>query len=279
MPDSPCFIAIASGKGGVGKTWLAITLSHALTRAGHHVLVLDADLGLANVDVQLGLVAKVDLGSVISGRTTVSGAVTRHGPTGIDVVAGQSGSGALSGLPSESLDILLAQVRRETAGYDAVLVDLGAGLDRIVRRIAAWSDLLLVVATDEPTSLTDAYAVLKLHFIDRPEGHPEIVINQAQSTAAGRQTYSTLRRACEAFLHREPPLAGVIRLDPKVRDAIRHQTPLLLRHPNCPAAQDVEALARKCLETRPMRNRNVGVFDVSTSNEVTPPRAPTLPTI
>jgi flagellar biosynthesis protein FlhG len=269
MPDSPRFIAIASGKGGVGKTWLAISLSHALTRAGLHVLVIDADLGLANVDVQLGLVPKVDLGSVIFGRTDVAGAITRHCPTGIDVVAGQSGSGALSGLLAERLDMLLTQIRRETAGYDAVLVDLGAGLDRTVRRIAAWSDLLLVVATDEPTSLTDAYAVLKLQFVDQPDGHPEIVINQAQSTAAGQQTYSTLRRACKAFLHREPPLAGVIRLDPKVRDAIRHQMPLLLRHPNSPAAQDVEALAHKYLEGWSRAGRCVTDFYAPTLNGAT----------
>ena len=128
--------------------------------------------------------------------------------------------------------------------YDVVLLDLSAGIDRTVRRIAAWSDRLLVVATDEPTSLTDAYAVLKLQTADRPDGDARIVVNQAQSTAAGQQTYATLRRACAAFLHREPPLAGVIRHDPKVRDALRRQTPLLLRHPNSVAAQDVEALAR-----------------------------------
>jgi flagellar biosynthesis protein FlhG len=249
MPsDSPRFIAIASGKGGVGKTWLSITLSHALARAGLRVLLFDADLGLANVDVQLGLAPRLDLGSVISGRTTVAGAVTRCGDAGFDVLAGQSGSGALSGLSAENLGALLTRVRDETTEYDAVLVDLSAGVDRTVRRIGAWSDVLLVVATDEPTSLTDAYAVLKLQNLDRPDGSPRIVVNQAQTIAQGRQTYSTLRRASVAFLRREPLLAGVIRQDAKVRDAIRHQTPLLLRHPNCAAAQDVEALSRNCLE-------------------------------
>lgn len=247
LPDRPRFIAIASGKGGVGKTWLAITLSHALTRAGLRVLLFDADLGLANVDVQLGLTPRSDLGFVISGRTNVAGAITRHDGIGLDVLAGRSGSGALSDLGTESLELLLTQLRAETTEYDAVLLDLSAGIDRIVRRLAAWSDLLLVVATDEPTSLTDAYALLKLHTFDRPDGNARIVVNQAQSAAAGQQTYATLRRACMAFLDREPPLAGVIRQDPKVRDAIRRQTSLLLRHPNCTAAQDVEALARACL--------------------------------
>jgi flagellar biosynthesis protein FlhG len=106
----------------------------------------------------------------------------------------------------------------------------------------------LVVLTDEPTSLTDAYAVLKLQTIDQTDGNAEIVVNQAQSASAGQQTYATLRRACMAFLDREPPLAGVIRRDPSVRDAIRRQTSLLVRHPNCNAAQDVESLAKGLLD-------------------------------
>ncbi len=248
MPvDRPRFIAIASGKGGVGKTWLAITLSHALTRAGQRVLLFDADLGLANVDVQLGLTPRLDIGSVISGRTNVAGAITRHDIIGLDVLAGRSGSGVLSDLSAENLALLLTRLRAETTLYDIVLLDLSAGVDRTVRQIAAAADLLLVVATDEPTSLTDAYALLKLHTSDQPDGDARIVVNQAQSAAAGQQTYATLRRACLAFLHREPPLAGVIRHDLKVRDAIRRQTSLLQRHPNSIAAQGVEALARTCL--------------------------------
>ena len=245
--EHPRFIAIASGKGGVGKTWLSISLAHAFCKSGSRVLLFDADLGLANVDVQLGLTPKIDLGSVLSGRSTIEGAITRHEPTGIAVLAGQSGSGALAGLSAERLDQLLARLRAETAAYDVVLVDLSAGIDRVVRRIATWSDLLLVVATDEPTSLTDAYAVLKLQTAGDPAGDARIVVNQAASLTAGQQTYETLRRACDAFLHREPPLAGVIRHDMKVRDAIRRQTSVLLRHPGCVASMDVEALARKCI--------------------------------
>ena len=243
-PERPRCIAIASGKGGVGKTWLAITLSHAMVRAGGRVLLFDADLGLANVDVQLGLMPKADLGTVISGASDLAGAVTHHGPTGLDVLAGRSGSGLLAGLSVASLNSLLSRLRSETTGYDAVVLDLSAGIERAVRRIAAWSDLLLVVATDEPTSLTDAYAVLKLQSLDASLDNARIVINQASSPAAGEQTYATLRRACAAFLHCEPPLAGVIRRDAKVPDAIRRQTSLLLRHPNCGAAQDVEMLSR-----------------------------------
>src|SRR3984957_3759160 len=136
MPAAaPRFIAIASGKGGVGKTWLAITLSHALARAGLRVLLFDADLGLANVDVQLGLLPEIDLGSVLSGRATVAEAITRHDLTGLDVLAGRSGSGSLSSLSLEALELLLARVRQQTHEYDTVVLDLGAGIDRVVRRV------------------------------------------------------------------------------------------------------------------------------------------------
>ena len=110
-------------------------------------------------------------------------------------------------------------------------------------RSRTGADTLLVLATEEPTSLTDAYAVLKLYTADRPDGDARIIINQATTRAAGERTYATLRRASTTFLRRDPPLAGVIRRDDRVRDAIRRQTLLLTRHPACPAATDVEAAA------------------------------------
>jgi len=243
-PANPRQIAIASGKGGVGKTWFAITLAHALARAGRRVLLFDADIGLANVDVQLGLTPVHDLGSVIAGRTTLTEAVQRFAPGGFDILAGCSGSGALSALDPAHLDRALAALRRETMRYDLVLLDLGAGVERAVRQMAASADTLLVLATDEPTSLTDAYAVLKLHNSDRTGGDARVVINQAATHATGERTYANLRRACTTFLQRDPRLAGVIRRDDRVRDAIRRQALLLTRHPSCAAALDVEAAAQ-----------------------------------
>jgi flagellar biosynthesis protein FlhG len=244
-------IAIASGKGGVGKTWFAITLAHAWARMGRRVLLFDADAGLANVDVQLGLVPAHDLRAVLAGTLDLGRARTPCEAGGFDVLAGSSGTGALAALDAAALARLLDGLRALAPVYDAILLDLGAGVGGAARRAAAWADRLVVLATDEPTSLTDAYAVMKLYAGDGGGRTPVLVVNQARSRDEGLRTVRTLRRACAAFLGRAPDCAGIVRRDERVRDAIRRQQLLLTRHPGCAAASDMEAVAHALL--RPPR--------------------------
>ncbi len=237
-------IAVASGKGGVGKTWFSVSLSHALAKAGKRVLLFDGDLGLANVDVQLGLMPKRDLSDVIHGRLMMDRVIQRYEEGGFDIIAGRSGSASLSALPSQRLTMLRDQLVDLAKDYDVVIVDLGAGVDRTVRMLSSTAATTLLVSTDEPTSLTDAYAFIKLCNAAGLARSIQIVVNMAQNKAEGEKTYNTLLKACENFLKLRPPMAGMIRRDSKVREAIRAQTPILTRSPNAEAAEDLEKVAQ-----------------------------------
>lgn len=249
QPAAPVFrrgrniIAVASGKGGVGKTWFSITLSHTLARQGKKVLLFDGDLGLANVDVQLGLMPKRDLNDVIRGRLGLDKVTQRFEEGGFDIVAGRSGQASLSALPSQRLTLLRDQLLEVANSYDYVIMDLGAGVDRTVRMFSATATKTLLVTTDEPTALTDAYAFIKLGSAAGMSKNIGIVVNQATSMLEGERTYKTLLKACENFLRLSPPLAGMIRHDSRVKDTIRHQTPILIRSPNAEAAEDVQKIA------------------------------------
>lgn len=248
--DMPSFrrgtnlIAVASGKGGVGKTWFSITLANALANMGKKVLLFDGDLGLANVDVQLGLMPKRDLNDVIRGRLSLDKVVQTYEEGRFDIVAGRSGQASLSALPSQRLAHLRDQLLEVANGYDIVIADLGAGVDRTVRMLSAAATKTILITTDEPTSLTDAYAFIKLGNAAGMSKNVNIVVNMASSEMEGEKTYKTLLKACQNFLRLAPPLAGMVRHDPKVKDSIRHQTPILIRSPNTQAAEDVEKIAK-----------------------------------
>ncbi len=240
-------VAIASGKGGVGKTWFTITLAHTLSRKGRRVLVFDGDLGLANLDIQLGLMPKHDLGSVVAGKMTMSQAITYYEQGSFDVIAGRSGTGSLSSLPPSRLRMIADDLAQVARNYDMVLLDLGAGIERTVRHLATYAAKCIVVLTDEPTSLTDAYAFIKVTRTEQPETNIQVVTNIVNSATEGERTYNTLSKACQGFLGYTPPLLGIVRRDEKVRDAIRKQVSLLNYSPGCEAATDVEAIVSKFL--------------------------------
>jgi flagellar biosynthesis protein FlhG len=244
-PSGRNLIAIASGKGGVGKTWLSITLAQAIARVGGKTLLFDGDLGLANVDIQLGLMPDSDLGTAISGRARLADTVTSFPDGGFDIIAGKSGSGSLASLEKSRLFGLRSDLLTLARDYYRVVIDLGAGIDAAVRSLAAASGRILVVTNDEPTALTDAYAFIKVMAGHNHGKQLAVVVNMADSPKEGKATYDRLLKACDSFLGLKPPLAGVIRADSHVRDSIRHQTAILKRYPTCDASADVVALAKK----------------------------------
>jgi flagellar biosynthesis protein FlhG len=241
-------VAVASGKGGVGKTFLAIALTQSLGQTGRRALLIDADAGLANVDVQLGLHPKSDLVTLMNGQMTLAdtvtpacgGAGTRGG---FDVIAGRSGSGALHRHGGEAADIIIKALPLATAHYDATVLDMPAGVDPATLKLAAACGRVLTVLTDEPTSLTDAYALIKLLSQSEAPPHIDIAVNMAADAEDGRRSYEALLNATKKFLGLAPPLAGIVLRDNRVREAIRAQMPYLTRSPAGTAAAGVTRLA------------------------------------
>ncbi len=237
-------IAIASGKGGVGKTFFAITLAHALACAGDNILLFDGDLGLANVDIQLALMPELDLGAVIADKITMKQAITYFKNGGFDIIAGRSGTGSFASLPISRINRIINELIEISTEYDKVIVDLGAGIDNTVQYFTKYSQSCILVITDDPTSLTDAYAFIKVANNNKEYVDIKIIVNAAESTIKGKKTYETLTKACKKFLNIDPPLLGIIHEDKRVSEAIRMQMPLLSRSPTTTAANDIENIIK-----------------------------------
>lgn len=261
--SGPKLIAVASGKGGVGKTWFTLTLAHALLRdtPRHRILIVDGDFGLGNVDIQLGLHHRLDITHFLKNQASLKDVITpcllpdstaAEGHRKVDVLPGQSGTATLNLLQPQRLDDLLRLLRGMTE-YDLVLIDLCAGIDWSSRVVAACADMLLLVTTEEPTALTDAYAVLKLSMKDRQADgklstNAHVVVNQASNLRAGQAIYGVLSEACGRFLRQKPALAGIVRRDRRVSESIRRQSPFLEQASGSVAALDISRIARYLLD-------------------------------
>ncbi|MGE0828313.1 MAG: P-loop NTPase [Hyphomonadaceae bacterium] len=241
-------IAIASGKGGVGKTWLSVSLACAWGRANRRTLLVDCDVGLANVDVQIGVRPQADLHSITRGWIDIDASVApvmggAGTSGGFDLIAGHSGSGALANIKLEDVAKICDGVRKMTPHYDRVVLDLSAGVDPVVLKFARSADRLVIVTTDEPPSLTDAYALAKLLKLQGSVIVPSVIVNMAENRVKGRRIFDQFAKACEDYLDFRPKLAGIVCRDPRVPDAIRAQTPLPARHPQSQAFEDVLRVA------------------------------------
>ena len=253
-PTGARIIAVTSGKGGVGKTFVSANLAAALTRRGQRVLVLDADLGLANLDVVLNLHPKVTLHDVFTGKSTLDEAVI-SAPGGFDVLLAGSGMVEYSRLTPEVRNQFLNVIQALTPRYDVVLLDTGAGISDVVLFSVSLASEVLIIATPEPTSLTDAYAAIKVLAMQQQRQHVRMVINQAARPGDGRAITSQLQQVLDRFVTTDSGRAmrlihmGDIPADPSVRDAVMRRQLLLLQTPGCPAALAIAQLANKIEST------------------------------
>jgi flagellar biosynthesis protein FlhG len=246
-------IAVTSGKGGVGKTFVSANLAAALAKRGYKVLVLDADLGLANLDVVLNLYPKITLHDVFTGKARLEEAILQA-PGGFSVLLAGSGMVEYSRLTLEVRDEFLRIIGGLVPNYDVVLLDTGAGISDIVLFAVSLASEVLMVATPEPTSLTDAYATIKVLVGQQQRQTVRVIINQATRPGSGQAITNQLQQVLDRFVVTEPdrPIRlihmGDIPVDPEVRQAIMRRQLLMQATPGCPAGVAISQLARKLEE-------------------------------
>ncbi|MFN2349888.1 MAG: MinD/ParA family protein [Thioalkalivibrio sp.] len=237
-------IGVASGKGGVGKTNVSVNLSVALAQGGRSVMLMDADLGLANVDVLLGLQPRANLSHVLKGDLGLD-EILVDGPAGITIVPAASGVARMADLaPAEHVGIVRA-FSELSRPVDVLIVDTAAGLHDSVLSFCRAVQEVLVVVCDEPASITDAYALIKVLSRDNGINRMRVVANMVRGPEEGRQLFGKLTAVCDRFLDVTLDYAGAIPHDEYLRKAVQRQKAVTEAYPSSPAARAFKELARK----------------------------------
>lgn len=236
-------LAITSGKGGVGKTNVVVNLALELADMGRKVLLIDADLGLANVDVVLGLAPKYSINDVIHGEKSLDEIVV-EGPRGIKILPASSGVSELSQLSNDEKLMILQELDAYETDADIVLIDTAAGISDMVLYFNTAAQERIVVATGEPTSLTDAYALIKVLHTERQERRFRILVNNVPDARAAKDVYRKLAMAADHFLGGlSLDYLGFIPTDPAVNKSVMQQRALVEAYKSSPASQAFRKLA------------------------------------
>lgn len=243
-------IAIASGKGGVGKTMASVNLSIALAARGQRVILFDMDMGLANADIILGVEAVATWSDVLHGQRSFDEVIVQA-PGQIAFVPGASGIASLANLSEFERHKLAGAMQQAESCYDIAVLDCGAGISRNVIGFGTSADTVLVVCTPEPTAMTDAYAMIKAFAVERSEGMWErcatvgVLVNVAETRREARETYERLAGVAARFLHMPVSDYGYILRDDHVAAAVRQRCPVILRYPRCSASLCMMATAAR----------------------------------
>jgi flagellar biosynthesis protein FlhG len=251
-------IAVTSGKGGVGKSIVALNLSIALARAGHSVCALDANLGLGNIYLLCGLNGYWNLSHVVSGARSVA-EILLEGPEGIHVIPGASGLLDLADCSATTQREILRQLAEVEETHDYLVVDTGTGIHGTVRRFVAAADVPLVVTTPEPTAVADAYATIKALSTIGGVATTWVLVNQAESSEQAHEIVARIQQTARTFLQASVAAAGCIPRDAAVAHAVGQRQPLLTCRSRTPAGRAFEQLARRIVNLN-ARSTGPGAF-------------------
>ncbi len=246
-PDPVQVIAVTGGKGGVGKTCVAVNLAAALAAEHQRVLLLDGDLGLANADVQLGLAPRCTLEHVLDGRCTLEEAILDT-PAGFKLIPAAAGVARLASLTTAEHLGLVQAFSQLTCGLDTLIIDTAAGISDSVRQFCQAAQHVLVVLRDEPASLADAYATVKVLHRKHGVQRFKVLANMSAGTGCGEALFRKLQRVTDRFLDVALEYAGEIPDDRFVRDAIRAQRSVFAQYPSAPASRAFTRLAQRTLK-------------------------------
>jgi len=236
-------IAVTSGKGGVGKSNISINLAVSLAQAGERVMVMDADMGLANIDVLLGLHTSLNLSHVIAGECSIEDTMV-EGPSGIKIVPASSGTQSMADLtPAQNAGIIRA-FSELTQPIDTLIIDTAAGLSEGVVSYTRAAREVIVVVCDEPASITDAYAMIKVMNRDFGLVRFHILANQAQSQAQGRELYNKLARVADRYLDVTLDFLGAVPYDDNLKKAVQKQKAVLECFPRSPSSMAFRQIAK-----------------------------------
>lgn len=236
-------IAITSGKGGVGKTNITANLAISLSQAGRRVIILDADLGLANIDVVFGIRPKSNLNDVISGLAALD-EIMIPGPCGLKIIAGGSGIAELARLNAQTAKKLFEQLKFLEEKADYLLIDTGAGIGDNVISFCVAADSIIVVTTPEPTAMADAYGIIKIISQAKPAANVAILVNKADDPKEAEFVSGRLTSVAQEFLDFKVQSLGFLPQDNQICVAVRQQTPLLLFSPMSPAAIGIKRIVK-----------------------------------
>lgn len=265
MDQSTRIITITSGKGGVGKTNIVANLGYALCRFGQRVLILDADLGLGNLDVLLGLAPEYNLSHVIKGEKKL-GDIVLSGPGRLKILPAASGIQEMTALTQEQRQRVFSEMNDFIRDFDIMLVDTAAGISSNVLYFNINADEILVVATPEPTSITDAYALMKVLSVKYGSHHFNLVVNAAASEQEADEVYRQINLVADRFLSVQIAYYGGIVVDENLRKGVRQQKVVCELAPMSKASRNFAALARKIANSRtadsPRRNAQWGLIDL-----------------